>query len=74
MVAKIIHRQMKTSTVLSHPWSIRILRNMPKELFELLKQNYFDWQLWYSSKKNPMFGASLTIRFCNSYQLVKTCY
>ena len=35
---KIIHRRMKTSTVLSHPWSIRIVRNMPKELFELLKQ------------------------------------
>ncbi len=35
---KIIHRRMKTSTVLSHPFSIRVVRNMPKELFELLKQ------------------------------------
>ena len=35
---KIIHRRMKTSTVLSHPWSIRVIRNMPKELFELLRQ------------------------------------
>ena len=25
---KIIHRRMKTSTVLSHPWSIRVVRNM----------------------------------------------
>ena len=35
---KIIHRRMKTSTALFYPWSLRIVRNMPKDLFELLKQ------------------------------------
>ena len=35
---KIIHRRMKTSTALSHPWSLRIVRYKLKELFELLKQ------------------------------------
>ena len=29
---------MKTSTTLSHPWKIRIVRNLPLEIFELLKE------------------------------------
>ena len=29
---------MKTSTTLSHPWKIRIARNHPLEIFELLKE------------------------------------
>ncbi len=29
---------MKSSTTLSHPWQIRIVRNLPLEIFELLKE------------------------------------
>ncbi|CAB3996024.1 Hypothetical predicted protein [Paramuricea clavata] len=35
---KILRRRMKTSTTLSHPWQIRIVRNIPVEIFELLKE------------------------------------
>ena len=35
---KIIRRRMKSSTTLSHPWQIRIVRNLPLEIFELLKE------------------------------------
>ena len=35
---KILRRRMKASTTLSHPWQIRIVRNLPVEIFELLKE------------------------------------
>ena len=35
---KIICRRMKASTTLSHPWQVRIVRNFPLEVFELLKE------------------------------------
>jgi hypothetical protein len=35
---KILRRRMKASTTLSHPWQIRIVRNLHVEIFELLKE------------------------------------
>lgn len=37
-ILTIVRRRLKSRTTLSHPWSIRILRNMPTEIFELLKE------------------------------------